>query len=81
MCFKENCLAGCPCNDFECSTTTISDVTTPIIPATTTAPAGNAVLVLSTSYFNNRPMIIDFEGRRTTTAYLNDVRKMKVNLF
>ena len=79
MCFKENCLAGCPCNDFECTTTTSTpEVTTATIPTTTTSPAGNAVLVLSTSYFNNTPMIIDFKGRRTAT---NDVRKMKVNLF
>ena len=61
---KENCSAGCPCNDFECTATTPApDVTTATVPATTTSPNGNAVLVLNTASSNNKPMIVDFEGR------------------
>ena len=45
---KENCSAGCPCTDFDClAPTSAPDVTTATIPATTTSPTGNAVLVLS----------------------------------
>ena len=62
---KENCLAGCPCSDFECVTTTTTtnlDVTTASVPATTTSPTGNSVLVLSNLETSNKPMIVDFEG-------------------
>ena len=61
---KENCLAGCPCSDFECATTTTTtlDVTTATVPATTTSPTGNSVLVLSNLETSNKPMIVDFEG-------------------
>ena len=61
---EENCSAGCPCSDFECTpTTSVPDITTATIPATTTPPAQNAVLVLSTYESSNKPMIIDFEGQ------------------
>ena len=61
---EENCSAGCPCSDFECTpTTSVPDITTATVPATTTPPAQNAVLVLSTYESSNKPMIIDFEGQ------------------
>ena len=60
---EENCSAGCPCSDFECTPpTSAPDITTATVPATTTPPAQNAVLVLSTYESSNKPMIIDFEG-------------------
>ena len=61
---EENCSAGCPCSDFECTpTTSVPDITTATVPVTTTPPAHNAVLVLSTYESSNKPMIIDFEGQ------------------
>ena len=38
-------------------------MTTATVPATTTSPTGKAVLVLSTYYSSNKPMIVDFEGK------------------
>ena len=38
-------------------------MTTATVPATTTSPTGNAVLVLSTNRSSNKPMIVDFEGK------------------
>ena len=32
-------------------------------PETTTQPSVNAVLVLSTRYSSNKPMIVDFDGK------------------
>ena len=61
--FQENCPGGCPCDDYPCAeTTTAPDVTTSTAPATTTSPATNAVLVLSTFYSTNKPMVIDWDG-------------------
>ena len=61
--FQENCPGDCPCDDYPCAeTTTAPDVTTPTAPATTTSPATNAVLVLSTSNAANKPMVIDWDG-------------------
>ena len=37
-------------------------MTTSTAPATTTSPATNAVLVLSTQYDDTKPMVIDWEG-------------------
>ena len=60
---KENCSAGCPCSEFDCiETTSAPEVTTATVPATTTSPTGNAVLVLSTGTSANKPMIVDFNG-------------------
>ena len=61
---KENCIGGCPCPNYSCAETTPSpDVTTPSQPDTTTSPNVNAVLVLSTKTIENKPMIIDFNGK------------------
>ena len=67
---KENCSAGCPCNDFDCHaptsvpTTTTTTTTTTIITTTTPiSPTRNAVLVLSTFKSNNKPFIVDFNGK------------------
>ena len=38
-------------------------MTTATVPATTTSPTGNAVLVLSTWNSNNKPFILDFNGK------------------
>ena len=40
-------------------------MTTPTVPPTTTSPATNAVLVLSTSNAANKPMVIDWDGEFT----------------
>ena len=37
-------------------------MTTSTAPATTTSPATNAVLVLSTRHVANKPMVISFDG-------------------
>ena len=64
--FKENCIGGCPCDNYSCSETTPSpDVTTTSLPETTTSPTANAVLVLSTNNAANKPMIVDFDGKNT----------------
>ena len=61
--FQENCPGGCPCDEYPCAeTTTAPDITTPSAPATTTSPATNAVLVLSTKNAANKPMVIDWDG-------------------
>ena len=58
---KENCSGGCPCSDFDClpptSVPTTQTTTTPI------SPTGKAVLVLTTYNLNNRPFIVDFNGK------------------
>ena len=60
---QENCIGGCPCENYSClETTTSPAVTAPTVPQTTTAPVANAVLVLSTYNTENKPMIIDFDG-------------------
>jgi len=60
---EENCSAGCPCDEFDClEPTSTPAVTTATVPATTTSPTGNAVLVLSTFNSNNKPFIVDFNG-------------------
>ena len=57
-------MAGCPCSGFDClEPTSAPEVTTATVPATTTSPTGNAVLVLSTYNGNNKPMIVDFNGK------------------
>ena len=38
-------------------------MTTATVPATTTSPTGNAVLVLNTYKSNNKPFIVDFNGK------------------
>ena len=61
---QENCLAGCPCIGFDClEPTSAPEVTMTTVPATTTSPTGNAVLVLSTANANNKPFIVDFNGK------------------
>ena len=61
--FQSNCKMGCPCESYECDgmTTTTSELTT-TIPTTTLDPTKKAVLLLSTYYSSNLPMVIDFEG-------------------
>ena len=62
--FKENCIGGCPCDNYSCTETTPSpDVTTTSLPDPTTSPTANAVLVLSTWNAANKPMVVDFEGK------------------
>ena len=61
---QENCSAGCPCSEFDCiETTSTPEVTTATVPPTTTTPTGNAVLVLSTNKSQNKPFIVDFNGK------------------
>ena len=60
--FQSNCKMGCPCESYECDgMTTTSEITT-TIPTTTSDPTKRAVLLLSTYYSSNLPMVIDFEG-------------------
>ena len=62
--FQDNCPAGCPCDDYPCMETTIApEVTTLTTQATTISPTTNAVLVLSTRYGSNKPMVIDWDGK------------------
>ena len=56
---EENCISGCPCEEYDCVETT----TSPEVPQTTTVPIRNAVLVLSTYQYSNKPMVVDFEGK------------------
>ena len=37
-------------------------MTTATVPTTTTSPTGNAILVLSNYYSDNKPFIVDFNG-------------------
>ena len=61
---QDNCPAGCPCDDYPCMETTIApEVTTLTTQATTISPTTNAVLVLSTRYGSNKPMVIDWDGK------------------
>ena len=69
---QENCPAGCPCDDYPCvETTTVPDMTTATVPATTTSPATNAVLVLSTINAANKPMVIDWDGKLLQKCVFN----------
>ena len=57
-------MAGCPCSGFDClAPTSVPEVTTATVPATTTPQNGNAVLLLSTYNSNNKPVIVDFSGK------------------
>ena len=61
---KENCIGGCPCENYSClETTTSPAVTSPTVPQTTTNPVTNAVLVLNQYDSANKPMIVDFDGK------------------
>ena len=63
--FQENCIGGCPCENYSCTETTASpDVTTPSQPDTTTSPTAPAVLILSTAN-SAQPLIVDFSGSKT----------------
>ena len=44
-------------------TTIAPEVTTLTTQATTISPTTNAVLVLSTRYGSNKPMVIDWDGK------------------
>ena len=73
--FKENCKAGCPCDDFECNdiipeTTTDVETTTSIVPLTTAPSVGNAVLVLNKYNSGNKPFVVDFDGEFWLIQYL-----------
>ena len=48
-------------------------MTTATVPSTTTSPTGNAVLVLSTYNANNKPMIVDFNGKFKNLTSLRDI--------
>ena len=64
---QENCSAGCPCSGFDClAPTSAPEVTTTTVTATTTSPTGNAVLVLNTYNLDNKPFIVDFNGKYHT---------------
>ena len=60
--FQENFKSGCLCNSYECDGITTTETTTMTV-ATTTAPAKQALLLLSTYSSKNVPMVIDFEGK------------------
>ena len=53
---------GCPCESYECDGMTTTSELTTTIPTTTSDPTKRAVLLLSTYYSSNLPMVIDFEG-------------------
>ena len=62
MSFKENCKAGCPCDDFECIDTTPETTTSVEITPATIPSVGNAVLVLNKYNSGNTPFVVDFDG-------------------
>ena len=67
---KENCMGGCPCDKYSCAETTVAPDTTTTSPTTTTqTPLLNAVLVLNTNHYSNKPMVIDFEGKKKILQY------------
>ena len=55
--FKENCSAGCPCDEWDCEdqTTTTSEVLTTALPE-------KSVLVLSNTNSRSVPMVVSFDG-------------------
>ena len=64
--FKQNCLGGCPCDEFNCIETTSAPTTTTAAttaPTPTISPTANAVLVLSTENSANKPLVVGFDGK------------------
>ena len=62
--FKQNCLGGCPCDEFNCIETTSAPTTTAAATtAPTISPTANAVLVLSTENSANKPLMVGFDGK------------------
>ena len=69
--FKQNCLGGCPCDEFNCIETTSAPTTTTTAattvattaPTPTISPTANAVLVLSTENSANKPLVVGFDGK------------------
>ena len=61
---KENCPGGCPCDDYECEDITPTVTSTTSVATTTIEPvAKDAVLLLSTYYSDNVPMVIGYNGK------------------
>ena len=67
--FKQNCLGGCPCDEFNCIETTTAPTTRTAVttaattaPSSTISPTANAVLVLSTENSANKPLVVGFDG-------------------
>ena len=60
---KENCPGGCPCDSYECEDVSPTITSTTLLATTTTEPkAKEAVLMLSTRFPDNVPMVIGYNG-------------------
>ena len=55
-------------------------MTTATVPATTTSPATNAVLVLSTYNAANKPMVIDLDGKLLQIISVSSIKNSNCNL-
>ena len=74
-CMK-NCPYGCPCDNYQCqqtttqttTTTTASTtlITTTTTTTTTTANPNTSILILSTRYYNTKPVLTDSTGQTDT---------------
>ena len=66
---ESNCLAGCPCDNYNCDQTTTSSTTTTArtttattVPTTTRPASENSVMVLNTYDVMNAPLVIPFQA-------------------
>ena len=64
---KENCPAGCPCDSYECEDVSPTETSTTSVATTTAPTAKEAVLMLSTYWSSNVPMVIGFNGKLNLT--------------
>ena len=55
-------------------------MTTVTVPATTTSPATNAVLVLSTYNAANKPMVVDWDGMLLQITSYNSYVRMQLKI-
>ena len=60
---QENCPGGCPCDSFDCEDVNPTVTSTTTATTTTKPAAKEAVLMLSTAYSSNVPMVIGYNGK------------------
>ena len=60
---QENCPGGCPCDAYECEDITPTVTTTSVATTTVEPTSKDAVLLLSTFFQSNVPMVIGYNGK------------------
>ena len=60
---QENCPGGCPCDAYECEDITPTVTTTSVATTTVEPISKDAVLLLSTFFQSNVPMVIGYNGK------------------